>query len=172
MGKNKGKIKRFKTIFFFFYGKPGHQANLLENSISFFFSFLNHPLEKHAHAGIAYSACTIQPLRHFCWLTQLILKNGVCTLSSICQGLLMKNFQRFLCFQIAIPWSIIEVEKGYLFWIDQNFAKNWWHCYQWVRPAKLRLMPAKLVEFWDVACGPPFRKGPKMSGDHQIFPAI
>ena len=59
-----------------------------------------------------------------------------------------KTFRDFLCFQIALTWSMFELEKCSFFFKQVRISPEIdWLCYPWATPAKMRIVPAKLVEF-------------------------
>ena len=65
---------------------------------------------------------------------------------SIFKDFKYKTLRDFLCFQIALSWSIFELEKC-SFFNRSNYARNWLFSYLWAIVVKMRIVPAKLVEF-------------------------
>ena len=59
-----------------------------------------------------------------------------------------KTFRDILCFQIFLTRSIFELEKCVFLKQVRILTEIDWLCYQQATPPKMRIVPAKLVEFW------------------------
>ena len=82
-------------------------------------------------------------------LTQFIFRySSFYSMSIFLKEFLIKNFQRFSLFSNSSISVNIWARKMFFFFKQVRISPEIdWLCYQWAMPAKMRIVPAKLVEF-------------------------